>query len=185
MNRNLLKKKIAGEFSKIKSKRGVYAFISKQEDYAIANQEIMRFLTKNLRSSGIYVALSKSHCSVVKELEEQGINTKKIMFIDNNEDGNGCGAPNCIFLGTNKSLTALSLAMTETSKDKSMRFIFFDSITTLLIYNELNLAERFVHYFINKIKNLNVLMVIISVDEEKTKKLIPILAQFCDGVVRL
>ena len=63
----------------------------------------------------------------------------------------------------------LSMAMTEASKNPSMKFIFFDSLTTLLIYNELETTKRFVHYFINKIKNLDILMIIMSVEEEKLK----------------
>lgn len=185
MNKTNLKKKIVSEFLKIKSKKGIYTFISKAEDYSAVNQEIMLFLTKNQKSSGIYVTLNKSHCHLAKELENRGINTKKILFIDNNEEGNGCGAQNCIFLGRNKSLTALSMAMTEASKNPSMKFIFFDSLTTLLIYNELETTKRFVHYFINKIKNLDILMIIMSVEEEKTKKLVPILYQFCDGVIKI
>lgn len=184
MNRDKLKSRVAEEFSEIKLNKGVYALISKDEDYAIANQEIIRFLDRTLKSSGIYVTLSKPHCDVVEKLEEQNINTKKNLFIDNNENGK-CGAQNCIFLGRNNSLTALSLAITEASKNKSMKFIFFDSLTTLLIYNDSKIVERFIHYFINKVKNMEVLLVIILTEEEKTKKLIPLLSQFCDRVIRL
>ena len=52
MNKTNLKKKIVSEFLKIKSKKGIYTFISKAEDYSAVNQEIMLFLTKNQKSSG-------------------------------------------------------------------------------------------------------------------------------------
>lgn len=184
MNRDKLKNRIAEEFSQARSSRGVYALISKDEDYSIANQEAVRFLDKTLKSSGIYVTLSKPHCDIIKKLEEQDINAKKLLFIDNYESGK-CGARNCIFLGRNNSLTAISLAITEASKDESMKFIFFDSINTMLIYNELETVERFVHYLINKVKNLEILLVMTLIEEEKTKKLIPLLSQFCDKVIRL
>ncbi|MBU0460862.1 MAG: hypothetical protein KJ771_08725, partial [Nanoarchaeota archaeon] len=105
--------------------------------------------------------------------------------IDNNEENDGCGASNCIFLGRNKSLTALSMAMTQASKQKEMKFMFFDSVTTLLIYNKLDSAERFIHYFINKVRNLEILMIIMSVEEDKTKKILPLLTQFCDGLIKV
>lgn len=66
-----------------------------------------------------------------------------------------------------------------------MEFIFFDSVTTLLIYNKQETVERFIHFFLNKIKNMNILMIIISVEEKKTNKIIPILDQFCDGCIRI
>ena len=185
MDKNSVKKKVNAELKKTKTKKGVYTFISKSEDYVVVNQEIMNYLTKSLKQQGIYVTLNKTHCDMVEILEKQGIDTKKILFIDNNEEGEGCGANNCIFLGKNKSLTALSLAMSKAAKQKQLNFVFFDSITTLLIYNKLESAERFVHFFINKIKNLDILMIIMSIEEGRTNKLIPLLSQFCDGMIRI
>ncbi len=46
-----------------------------------------------------------------------------------------------------------------------------------LIYNKLEDVERFIHFFLNKIKDMDLLMIIISIEEEKTKKIIPILSQ--------
>ena len=184
INSAQIKKKVASELSKISSKGGAYTFISNAENYQSIGQEIIRFFTEKKRYYGIYVTLNKSHCDTVKRLEEENINTKKILFIDNLEKEDGCRAKNCIFLG-NKSLTALSLAMTEACKQKKMQFLFFDSITTLLIYEDLDTVKKFIHFFLNKVKNMDLLTVLMTVEEENTNKVLPLLEQFCDRLIRI
>ena len=66
-----------------------------------------------------------------------------------------------------------------------IKFVFLDSVSTLLIYNNLETTERFVHYMINKIRNMGFFVVLISIDEEKSNKLIPILSQFCDKIIKI
>jgi len=75
--------------------------------------------------------------------------------------------------------------MTAACKNEKVKFIFFDSLTTLLIYHDLNTAERFIHYFLNKITNLNILMIVVSIDEEKSRKLMPILSQLCEKIIKI
>ncbi|MDP3989786.1 MAG: hypothetical protein Q8Q01_01110 [archaeon] len=175
------KRVVAGKLSKILDKKGVYTVVTKSENYLAVSQEMIRLLNKKF--PGIYVTLSKQHCSVVERLKSEKIDTSRILFIDNSEEGNGCGADNAIFIGKNKSLTALSLALSPAAKQKSMKFIFFDSVTTLLVYHKLEEIERFIHYFVNKSKDQGILVVLMAVNEGKTRKLIPILSQFCDGLI--
>lgn len=172
-----------GEFSKVLGKKGVYTVITKPENYLIANQEILHLL--NQKFPGIYVTLNKSHCNIIEKIKKEKVDTSLILFIDNNEEGDGCGAENAIFIGRNKSLTALSLAISEAVKQKSLKFILFDSVTTLLVYHKLEETEQFMHFLINKVKNLDILMIIMAVNEGKTRKLIPILSQFCDELIEV
>jgi len=169
------------ELSKIVNKKGVYTVITQSENYLAVSQEIIRILNKKFQ--GIYVTLSKSHCNIAERLKSEKINMSNILFIDNTEEGNGCGANNAVFIGKNKSLTALSLVLSQAARQKSMKFIFFDSVTTLLVYHKLEETERFIHYFVNKAKNLGILVILMAVDEGKTRNLIPILSQFCDGLI--
>jgi len=180
-----IREKIIAEFSKIKSKKRVYAVISQPECCLEVNKEVIHLITKKLGYSALYVTLNNSHCSTLKYLGSKNIDTKKIFFIDNVEDEKGCGAKNCMFLGRNKSLTALSLAITEVVNENKIQSIFFDSVTTLLIYNNPETTERFIHFFVNKIKNAGILLVMVSVEDEKTKKIIPILSQLCDVVIKI
>ncbi len=185
MSASSVKKKVLAELAKIKTKKGVYTFISKPEDYTAANIVIISTLTKRLRLAGIYVTLNKPCSAVSKELEREKINLKQLLFIDGTGEEKSKKISNCIYIQGNQSLTELSLAMTEAGRNKSTDFIFFDSLSTLLVYNSREITERFIHYIVNKGKSMNLFMVIISVEEERSNKLIPLLSQICDGCIKI
>lgn len=185
MNPVQVRKKVIAQLAKIKLKKGIYTFVSKPEDYSTVNKAIISYLTKKLKFSGVYVSLNKSCDSLSKELKAEKISLKQLLFIDGASQDQKSTLENCICLQGNKSLTELSLTLTEACKNKIINFVFLDSVSTLLIYNNLETTERFVHYIINKIKNLDIFVVLISIEEDKSNKLMPILAQFCDGVIRI
>ncbi|MEK6809300.1 MAG: ATPase domain-containing protein [Nanoarchaeota archaeon] len=183
MDNAKIKKKVETGLSKIDIKKGTYALISKSENYKQASLYTIQFLTEKI-GTGIYVTLNKPHCEIVKKLEREKVDTKDILFIDVVENEDKCVADNCIFVA-NRSLTALSLAMTQACKQKAMKYLFFDSVTTLLIYEKFESVEKFIHFFLNKVKNVEILTIIIAVEEEKTNKIIPLLDQLCDETIRI
>lgn len=183
MNNLQIQKTLKRELGKIKTSKGIYIIISRPENYQLINEEIVSYLTKKLRLGGAYISLNKPSYEISKNLEEKKVLTKDILFIEGVEED--CKLKNCIPLQESKSLTELSLTISKICKSDTIKFIFLDSASTLLIYNSLEITERFMQYLINKIKNLGILLIIISVDEEKSNKLTPILAQFCDGYIKL
>ena len=46
-------------------------------------------------------------------------------------------------------------------------------------------VERFMHFIITKIRNIGTATIILAVDEEKSNKLVSVIAQFCDKVVKV
>ena len=161
-----------------------YVFISKPEDYKDANSIMMAYLATKKDMTGVYVTLNSPYREITRQMEANRINTNKILFIDGTDEA-GCNEINCISLEGNKSLTALSLAMTQSCKNPTVQYLFFDSITTLLLYNDIETTQRFMHFLINKIQNLDIFMILICVEEEKSSKLMPFLSQILDGIVRL
>jgi len=179
-----IRKKVALKLSAIESRKGLYAVISKSPDYNDVNQEVIRFLTRTKGRSGVYVTLMRPHCDTMERLRDAKIRTKDLFFIDDLEYGGGCKARNCVFIGDKYSLTALSLAMSEVCKDRPVDFIFFDSLNAPLIYEKLEIVERFIHFLVNKSKNLGLLMIIMYAEEPNTK-VGSMLDQFCDGCIRI
>lgn len=164
-------------------KKGIYIFISQPENYQLTNEEIMSYLIKKLKFSGTYIALNKSNEEISKSLEKRKISTKDILFIDG--VAKKCNSKNCISLSENKSLTELSLTITQVCKEKSIKFVFLDSLSTLSMFNNIAILERFMQYLINKIKNLGILLIIIAVEDEQSNKLTPFLSQFSDGYIKI
>ena len=184
MNPAELQKKIKAELSTVKPE-GIYAFILKPEDYNGAIPIIMDRFSNSLKLSGIYVSLNKPYKEVSKSLKANKINIQKILFIDGVSEAPS-NTDNCVSLEGNKSLTQLSLIMTSACKSKSIKFIFFDSITTILMSHDLGTAQRFLHYFINKTKNGGILLIMfVIIDEPKSNQLYPILSQFCDKIIKV
>lgn len=113
------------------------------------NISTIEYLSNELNLSGVYITLNRHYKEILKCLEENKINTKKLFFIDGTSEDEP-KTNNCIFLRSKNSLTELSLAITETCKNDAVKFIFFDSLTTLLLYNSAETVERFIYFLISK-----------------------------------
>ena len=185
MNPLQIRKKVVAQLTKIKSKQGIYTFVSKPEDYFTVNKAIISYLTKNLKFCGVYISLNNSCKTMLDLFDKEKIDTKKLWFIESADKEQKSKIKNCVSLHSNQSLTELSLSISAACKNDMIKFIFLDSISTLLIYNNLETTERFVHYMVSKIRNLGFFAVLISIDEEKSNKLIPILSQFCDKIIKI
>ena len=60
------------------------------------------------------------------------------------------------------------------------KFLFFDSLSTLLIYNKPITVAKFIHFLSGKMRMWRVKGIIISLEKESDKELLSELSQFCD-----
>lgn len=144
----------------------------------------------SVADEGIYITISRPFLSLIKMLEDNKINTKKMFFIDlitATTSSNMERRDNCLFLSSPNNLTDLGIAIDQflSAKPDSNKFIFIDNLTTFLIYNSESLMTEFVHYVINKMRVSNVLGVIMSVEEEIGSKLINTISSICDKVIKV
>jgi len=58
--------------------------------------------------------------------------------------------------------------------------VFFDSLSTLLLYNNVQTVARFIHFLAGKMRVWEVKGVIVSLRKEKDAELIDELTPFCD-----
>jgi hypothetical protein len=82
-----------------------------------------------------------------------------------------------------KSLTELSLAVNVLTNSGKYDFLVFDSLTSLLIYNNPNIVEKFCLYLANKTRNLNIRAIFLAINEEKSEKLGAVLSQSIDKCI--
>ncbi len=183
MKGGTLESTLEGEINSAKGKGGVFLIRCKPEECHQATNAAASVLTRKMGLSGAYVTLSRPFRKVLEDFGESGADTSKIFFIDGSGSG-GTDLKNCKFL-EGESLTELSLAISAVLAAKNPDFYVIDSITTMLIYNDNETVEKFVHYVSTKAENMGKTLVLVSVDEEKTNKLVPAITQFCDKVIRV
>jgi len=167
----------------------VVLFLADPKQYVIENLELMRNFVHEKKMFGIYITVNRPYGSLVQLLKKEKIDTSKIFFIDL-ITSTLSNAPerkeNCIFMGSASNLTDLSLAISEAveASPETKKFIFLDSLSTMLIYNEAGTLSKFSHFLTGRLRELKVSGVLISMDTETDRKLTTTLSQFCDRVVR-
>ena len=152
--------------------------------YQDANIALIREMTSQ-KIPGVYVTLNKPYHTVKELFRKKGIDTKLMIFIDGvtkTSGGNIEKTDECLFIGNPENLSDISLAMDQavTSLPPKERFVFFDSLSTLLIFNSLSTVAKFVHFIAGKMRMWKVKGIIISLEKESHKDLINELSQFCD-----
>ena len=155
--------------------------------YQKTNLGMIKHLTdKNV--PGVYITLNKPYETMQKVFKNEKIDTEIIIFIDavtQTAGGNIEKTDKCLFIGSPDNLSDMSVAMDQAvralpSKEK---FVFFDSLSTLLIYNNVETVSRFVHFLAGKMRVWKVKGIIVSLRKNQDKELIDALMQFCDVVL--
>ncbi|MFC1732998.1 hypothetical protein ACFL6I_22075 [candidate division KSB1 bacterium] len=153
--------------------------------YHATNMALVRHLTKEEKIPGVYVTLNKPFKTMASQFKKEGIDTDMIIFIDavtKTAGGEVEKTDKCLFIGNPENLSDISVAMDQAvmalpSKEK---FVFFDSLNTLLLFNSLSTVARFVHFLAGKMRTWKVKGIIISLEKRAHKELIDELNQYCD-----
>ena len=92
-----------------------------------------------------------------------------------------------MFTGSPEKLSDISVAMDQAVKalPTKEKFIFFDSVNTLQIFNKPGTVARFFYFLASKIRGWRVKGIIISIEKGSNESLINELAQFCDAKIKL
>lgn len=148
---------------------------------------ILDYFVNEKKIPGVYVSVNKPYVVIKKSFDKSKIKDDAIIFIDAITQLSGAEmekTKKCIYLDNPESLTDFGISITEaiTALELKEKFIFFDSVDTLLIYNKQEAVLKFMHFLIGRIRQWNVKGIIVTV--EKTE-MIPQLSEFCDKVIYL
>jgi len=180
--------KIKKEFSDKLSNLKHYVALATVDakEYQKTNLEIIKHLTSHENIPGVYVTLNKPFDTMESLLKKEKVDTKMIIFIDavtKTSGGNLKKTNKCLYIGAPDNLSDISIAMDQATRalPSDRRFVFFDSLSTLLVYNEISTVARFIHFLAGKMRVWKVKGIIVSLRKEKDKDLIDELIQFCDA----
>lgn len=160
------------------------------KEYQQTNIAIVSYLTAVQKTPGVYVTLNKPFARMFELLQQNSVATEMIIFIDavTKTAGGSLERTNrCLYIGNPENLSDISMAMDQAVQalPGKERFLFFDSLDTLLLYNKSATVAKFIHFLAGKMRVWKVKGIIISLSKESNKELIEDLTQFCDITMEL
>jgi len=132
---------------------------------------------------GLYITLNKPSAVLQGVFERSGLPQESLVYIDSITNTPEHVTETCHFLGRMRELTDLSMALAKMMSEREVNFVFVDSVSTLLIYNDSNSVARFCHAVTEKLRSLNLPAALVLVEMEEGKGIAAQLAQFCDAYV--
>lgn len=183
---------------------GITLVLTSPDNYQSVAREIVRYLAGERGMPGVYATVNKP-ASALKD--EMGVAARNICFVDaitplvsairqsgemfvvskrGIEYAIPQGSDGCVYVKSPENLTDISTAISESmdaisSEDK---FMIFDSLSTLLLYNDAASVARFAHFLTGRLRMWRARGVLLSV-ENGSGELVSQLSQFCDTVVRI
>jgi len=168
-------------------KEYVLLVVIKQKNYESTILAFMDIFVNDNKLFGTYITTNKPFRKIMAKFLEKGIKADNLFFIDcvtkeaKEEHLNG------IKVFSSQNVTEINVLLDKAikSKKKGAEFIFLDSISTLLVYNEEKTVEKFVHALLERIYHWKTKGVFITVETKANELIIENLSLFFDKVVRI
>lgn len=88
----------------------------------------------------------------------------------------------CFFVKSPENLTDISVVIFEAIQQEKIDYVFFDSLSTLLLYNEIKSVAKFVHFLVGKLRLKKTHSTFVVVKNPEEKGFISQVVQFFDNV---
>lgn len=144
-------------------------------------------ISAKLSEKVCYVSVNKPYTTLVKNFEKIKIDTSKFYFIDcvtKSAAGSEAGG-RIVCVSSPKALTEMNIAMKKVLEANKPGITVFDSLSTLLVYEEASVVTRFVHSIISVFRSLGSKGVLISLKDDVKTELVKDLSMFVDKVVNM
>jgi KaiC/GvpD/RAD55 family RecA-like ATPase len=148
-------------------------------------ENIVKIFRKLEKKNVIYVTTNKPYKHLTALFKKNNVDTKRMFFIDciSQQVGAAKDQKNCIFLAGPEQITHLSIAVSQAIKKvPGDKVFFFDSLSTLLIYNSEKVIGQFSNFIINSMRAKNVSSVLLALESDADKKVITAVKSFVDEV---
>lgn len=184
-----VKSKLAAEAGGMKE-NAVILISSKSKDHGVVVSNMLDILVNEKDMGGIYISVSRPYEFIVSMMKEKSISSDDIYFVDciSQMAGKAHDKPdeNVVFVENPSSLEEVSLYLDRMlGKVKNeKKFLFLDSLSSLLIYNNDKSVKEFTHFIINKIRLENIAGVILSIEKKEAEDLVRTLTPMCDAEIR-
>jgi len=160
------------------------------ENAASVNLEAIKTL-QSLDYQGIYITLSKDYPELTRLLKEKGVNLDSLVFIDGISQMYAVekvNSPQVSYVAGPVSVDEISKQVTQIAPTLkgNKKFVFLDSITTVLLYNSLERTLKFTEFLTQSLKMLQVVGIVVSVSKGfANEQLIKELTKISNEVINL
>jgi hypothetical protein len=162
---------------------------SKSENHSRVVSNMLDILVNQRGMGGVYLSITRPYEFILSTTKAAGIPAEDIYFIDcislmagKQHEKN----ENVVFVENPSSLEEVSMYLDRmlSKVQKPKKFLFLDSLSSLLIYNTDKSVREFTHFIINKIRLENITGVILSIEKKEAEDLVKTLTPMCDAEVR-
>lgn len=152
--------------------------------YKEITMDILKILIKKNKMDGAYLSMNSPYKVVSGLMMKNKINPDNLLFIDcvTAKEQN---VHNCVFLRSLESLTHIGICLEPIYKIKQHEFIFLDSLNALSVYHGEKTVIRFVRFLIERMREHDLVGVIVALDDKTDREIIGELAPLCDKVIDL
>ena len=151
--------------------------------------ETLKFMTDK-RMGGVYLTSARPYGYMVKKFKEYNINNENLFFIDAisgmvgkspGEDGR------CVFIENPTALEEIGM-WTNTLMDRievENKFLIVDSLSTMLIYNDVGALKEFSQFLINRLRLAGVSGIFTSIEMEIQMDFYGMMVALCDKTIEI
>jgi len=179
-------KKLNDALKNLPNNNIVYLETTPEKVFKLGLASVKIFSSRN--DSGIIVSANRPYSNLVILYKENNIDIDKMFFLDcisKNFNGHA-KADNVKFMDNLSALTDISLSINERIKaTNGKKFIFFDSINTMLIHNKPYVFARFVHCVLTQMRLNSIGGILISLKDRTNREIRADIAQLCDKIIQI
>lgn len=163
--------------------------LMEEEEYLIKLEGIIKSAERT-KTKICYVCLSKPYVDVLEDLRKRNLDISQFFFIDtlSSHYKKPEKADNCVFVSNPSDLEDIKKAIKKIVEKKGCSVVLFDTISTLLIYQETSSIVRFTHNLISereheKTKKLFIVLKEEGIPSEENQRLVKDLGMFADKTI--
>jgi len=134
---------------------GVLIILAMPSSYQEVNLKVLDFLVNKKGHKCVYLSLNKPYNKIISLLKKKKINPDNFFFIDSIHEsvyGTEPEIDNVLCVSSPHGLTEMSISLNKAmnSFEGEKKFIFLDSISTLLVYNDALSVTKFAHFLVGR-----------------------------------
>ncbi len=149
------------------------------------HDSILKKLINGQKVNCVYITLTHPFPKLKTQLHQQKIDMDTFYFIDAISGNEQIKDEQCTYVQSPQALTQISLAIDSALQVGAFNLLVLDSLSALLNYTNIETAEKFAKFLVNKLKNYGIGGLMLFIDDEKSLKLARIMAQFCDDQITI